>query len=49
VRKDIKLPLDENGRLLINWLKKRFSDVENPANGSFRSISVLALARARPA
>ncbi len=46
VRKDIKLPLDENGRLLINWLKKRFSDVENPANGSFRSISVLALARA---
>ncbi len=46
VRRDYAIPLDEDGRLLINWLKKNFSDPVNPANGSFRSISVLALSRA---
>lgn len=46
VRRDIAIPLDEDGRLLINWLKKNFSDPVNPANGSFRSVSVLALSRA---
>jgi len=44
-RRDITIPLDEDGRLLINWLKKLFSDPVNPENGSFRSISVLALKR----
>lgn len=43
VRKDFVLPLDEDGRLLINWLKKRFSDKDDPALGSFTSISVYAL------
>lgn len=42
-KKDIKIPLDENGYLLINWLKKRFLDTENPSNGSFKSMSVYAL------
>ncbi len=44
-RADIYIPLDENGRLLINWLKKNFSDPSDPAKASFRSISVLALKR----
>ncbi len=42
-RKDIKIPLDENGCLLIHWLKKRFADAENPELGSFKSLSVYAL------
>jgi len=42
-RKNIVIPLDEDGNLLINWLKKRFADSDNPANGSFRSLSVYAL------
>ncbi len=42
-RKDINIPLDENGNLLIHWLKKCFSDIENPQNGSFKSLSVYAL------
>ncbi len=46
VRRDLVIPLDEDGRLLINWLKKNFSDPANPANGSFRSLSVLAFTRA---
>lgn len=42
-RKDMVIPLDADGNLLINWLKKRFADAENPENGSFRSLSVYAL------
>ncbi len=42
-RKNIIIPLDSNGNLLINWLKKRFTDSENPENGSFKSLSVYAL------
>ena len=42
-RKDLTIPLDEEGNLLINWLKKRFADTENPENGSFKSLSVYAL------
>ncbi|WP_024469596.1 CHASE2 domain-containing protein [Treponema pedis] len=42
-KKDIIIPLDEDGNLLINWLKKRFTDTENPENGSFKSLSVYAL------
>lgn len=44
-RRDITIPLDEDGRMMINWLKKLLSDPVNPENGSFRSISVLALKR----
>ncbi len=43
VRRDLVIPLDEDGRLLINWLKKKFSVKGNPEEGSFSSISVLAL------
>nr|WP_253678226.1 CHASE2 domain-containing protein [Treponema sp. OMZ 788] len=42
-RKDLIIPLDEDGNLLINWLKKRFADTDNPENGSFKSLSVYAL------
>lgn len=43
VRRDLVIPLDEDGRLLINWLKKKFSVKDNPEEGSFKSISVFAL------
>ncbi len=42
-RKDINIPLDENGCLLINWLKKPFADADHPEKGSFKSLSVYAL------
>lgn len=42
-RRDISIPLDRHGRLLINWLKQPFVDPVNPENGSFRNISVYAL------
>ena len=41
--KDLVIPLDRDGNLLVNWLKKRFSDAEQPENGSFKSLSVYAL------
>ncbi|ULQ59586.1 CHASE2 domain-containing protein [Brucepastera parasyntrophica] len=39
-RKDISIPLDEDGRFVINWLKKRFIDADDPENQSFRHLSV---------
>ena len=42
IRSDVVLPLDEDGRLLINWLKKKFSVKDAPELGSFSSISVYA-------
>ncbi len=45
-RADLKIPLDEHGRFLINWLKKMFSDSSNPENSSFRHVSVTAFIRA---
>jgi len=42
-RRDISIPLDRHGRLLVNWLKQPFVDPVNPENGSFRNISVYAL------
>lgn len=41
--KDIVIPLDESGNILINWIKRRFSDTENPENGSFKNLSVYAV------
>ena len=42
-KKDITIPLDEGGNLLINWLKKKFVDAEHPENSSFKSLSCYAL------
>lgn len=36
---DIRIPLDDNGNLLINWLKKKFVDETNPNNSSFKNLS----------
>lgn len=41
-RADIKIPLDENGRFVINWLKKKYIDDQNPDMSSFRHISSYA-------
>ena len=38
-KKDITIPLDEDGNLLINWLKKKFIDEGNPQNSSFKNLS----------
>ena len=42
-RKDITIPLDERGRLLINWIKRKFTDTRKPETASFNHISVYAL------
>lgn len=42
-KKNITIPLDEKGRLLINWLKRTYTDSQKPENGSFRHMSVYAL------
>lgn len=41
--KDIIIPLDEDGNLLINWLKKPFVDDSNPSNNSFKNLSCYTL------
>jgi len=38
-RTDIKIPLDENGSFVINWLKKPYQTANNPDETSFRHIS----------
>jgi adenylate cyclase len=45
VRRDITIPLDENGRLLINWLKTNFID-DDEKKSSFSHISFYALKNA---
>jgi adenylate cyclase len=42
-KKNVVIPLDENGRLLINWLKKNFVDEKDPAKGSFTHLSFYQL------
>ena len=42
-KKDITIPLDEDGNLLINWLKKKFVDESNPQNSSFKNLSCYTL------
>ena len=42
-RKNISIPLDEKGRLLINWLKRGYTNAQNPGSASFRHMSVFAL------
>ena len=42
-KKDISIPLDEDGNLLINWLKKKFVDESNPQNSSFKNLSCYTL------
>ena len=42
-KKDISIPLDEDGNLLINWLKKKFVDENNPQNSSFKNLSCYTL------
>lgn len=42
-KQDIKIPLDANGCLMINWLKKNFLDANNPENTSFKNISIYVL------
>lgn len=44
-RKNITIPLDEKGRFLINWLKKKFQDIDNPDNGTFRQTSIYSFKR----
>ena len=43
LRQDLTIPLDEDGRMLINWLNKEFSVKDKPEEGSFTSISIYAL------
>ncbi len=38
-RADIRIPLDENGRFVINWLKKPYQDALNRSNDSFKHLS----------
>ncbi len=45
-RRDISIPLDKNGRFLINWLKKPFAEPNDPENSSFRSVSIYAVRQA---
>lgn len=45
VRRDVTIPLDENGRLLINWLKTYFVDSDEKKS-SFSHISFYALKNA---
>lgn len=40
---DMTIPLDAQGNILINWLKKKFLDTENPANSSFKNLSIYSL------
>ena len=42
-KKDISIPLDEDGNLLINWLKKKFVDENDPQNSSFKNLSCYTL------
>lgn len=42
-RVTITIPLDDNGRMLINWLKKPFSSALEDGEKSFRHISIYAL------
>jgi len=41
--KDIAIPLDESGNLLINWLKKKFIDEDDPSQSSFKNLSTYSL------
>ncbi len=41
--KDIAIPLDENGNLLINWLKKKFINEDDPSQSSFKNLSTYSL------
>jgi len=41
--KDIVIPLDENGNLLINWLKKKFINEDDPSQSSFKNLSTYSL------
>jgi adenylate cyclase len=45
-RADITIPLDEDGRILVNWVKKKFTVPEHPELSSFRNISVSAFKHA---
>lgn len=38
-RADLKIPLDENGRFVINWLEKPYQDAAQPENSSFTHLS----------
>lgn len=42
-KKDVVIPLDANGCLLINWLKKQFLDAKDPSNTSFKNLSIYVL------
>lgn len=42
-RIDFEIPLDEHGRLLINWLKKNFTVPDRPDLSSFTAYSVYSL------
>jgi len=39
-RRDLTIPLDEKGRLLINWIKKNYLDDEDDAKSSFNHLSL---------
>ncbi len=38
-RTDLKIPLDESGHFVINWLKKPYQDNVHPENSSFTHVS----------
>ncbi len=42
-KRDITIPLDKDGNLLINWLKKKFVDEEDSKASSFKSLSCYEL------
>lgn len=41
-RKSISIPLDENGRFLINWLNKKYINDLDPTKTSFRHLPVIS-------
>ena len=45
-RADITIPLDEDGRFLVNWVKKKFTVPDHPELSSFRDVSVSAFRHA---
>jgi adenylate cyclase len=46
VRDTISIPLDEDGRFLINWLKKEFIDNTDPEKTSFHHVPIIEFKRA---
>lgn len=47
--KNLTIPLDSKGNMLIHWLKRKYTEASNPENGSFKHVSVYSLILANEA